>query len=127
MKLTPSFIFAKSSEKVCRCVDHPICENGEWTSYFSTDTPDGRGDFETLDKVRLIDPTVCQIPTNVDARRISDSAHWSVIGRGRIFKNGFECKNVFTPILRIDVAHKLPQYSCDDYEVRFCCPKRKFS
>ena len=68
---------------------------------------------------------MCEIPTNVDARRISDSVHWSVIGRGRLITNGFECKNVFTPLLNIHVAPVFPQNRCDDYEIRFCCPKRK--
>ena len=99
----------------------PSCEGGVWTNYISSDVPAGQGDYETLSKVRLIDPSVCENPTRVDARRIKDSLHWTEIGRGEIFLHGFLCKNYVTYSLFNNVSY-LP---CDDYEVRFCCPTCK--
>ena len=98
----------------------PQCLNGEWTKFYNSDSPEGEGDYETLMSVHhLIDDNVCNNPTSVDARRVCDGVHWSLLGQGQIEGNGFVCKNVqsYLPISSpLNVV-------CDDYEVRFCCPK----
>jgi len=85
--------------------------------------PYGEGDFETLWNVRLMDPSVCKNPTAADARRVEDGLHWSVIGRGEISAAGFVCKNA-VPFPLHNIA-ALDPYQCDNYEVRFCCPRGK--
>ena len=88
------------------------------------DSPDGKGDYETLVNVRLIDDSVCENPTNADARRVTDGMHWSVTEQGEIDVNGFVCKNTLSDY----ISNYLPFFApsiCDDFEVRFCCPERK--
>jgi len=93
------------------------CNGGTWTDYFSSDSPNNVGDFETLSKVRLIDPTVCENPISADARRKNDTLHWSLLNRGKLSSTGFVCRN-YLPYANTDLEY----WPCDDYEIRFCCP-----
>ena len=123
----------------CRLV--PDCPGGEWTSYVNADVPGGEGDFETLWNARLIDPSICENPIAVDARIVKSCLHWTVLGRGEISGSGFVCKNTDPYFVASDdqsssyfrsglddaewVEYSVDDYPCDDYEVRFCCPKCK--
>ena len=114
----------------------PDCTGGEWTPFINADAPGGNGDFETLWNARLVDPSICTNPIAADARLAKESIHWSVLGRGEVTNNGFVCKNTdyyhipYLPgIYPVQDGSYGPTddypfyYQCDDYEVRFCCPK----
>jgi len=90
---------------------------------------------------RLFDPSICQNPITADARIAGNCVHWSVLGRGEITENGFVCKNsdpyfVYASYSELEQSwsqnssdsydpYDYDYHLCDDYEVRFCCPKGK--
>ncbi|XP_050405893.1 mucin-5B [Patella vulgata] len=92
----------------------PECNNGYWTPFFDRDNPSGGYDYESLSDIQKENPgKVCAKPTGVDARLLNGD-HYSVGGDVVSVgpSIGLICKNS-------DQSDK----KCEDYKVRFCCPK----
>jgi hypothetical protein len=99
--------------------DAPVETNGPcpgpagWTPWIDRDDPSGNGDGEHLSLMLQEGYPVCSNPIGVECRRISDQADWTQTGEfATCTTAGFECLNA-----------NQPDRSCDDYEVRFFCPK----
>ena len=87
-----------------------------WTKWFDVDDAEDAGDFETLLKIQRTCPeSVCQEPISIQARVVgSDTLISALDFYQRIEmspKVGLICKNV--------------GQSCQNFEVRFCCPEGK--
>ena len=89
------------------------CPLGSWTPWYNSDDPSGEGDDETLTTLRSLYPDViCESPIHFEARIASTGTPLNS-SADNVFASrlmGLECVN----FVGVD---------CDDYEVRFCCPK----
>jgi len=84
------------------CTDRTM----SWSNWLNADDPAGEGDYETLAKFSRMD--VCGNPTGVQARtkgNDTDAIHLNL-------ESGFWCVN-----------DENTDNGCNDYEVRFCCPR----
>ncbi|ESO92026.1 hypothetical protein LOTGIDRAFT_121410, partial [Lottia gigantea] len=97
------------------CPKEPHC-NGYWTDFFDRDNPSGSYDYEALSNIQIEYPgKVCANPIGVDARLLN-GLHYTTSGEVVTVSPsvGLICKNS-------DQKDK----RCEDYKVRFCCPKGK--
>ena len=87
-----------------------------YISWFDRDDPEGNGDHELLQLLRQSDETgeLCEKPTAIDARLTSSGKPYQFSGNYVQLspKYGLQCWNKFQP-----------KRKCEDFEVRFCCPR----
>nr|XP_057936576.1 uncharacterized protein si:dkey-205h13.2 [Doryrhamphus excisus] len=85
-----------------------------WTPWFSRNNASGRGDFETLKKLRLEHPSeICPVPIGIEVQTVSGD-NVSSTGDNITVSDatrGFICKN-----------EDQSSGQCSDYRVRFKCP-----
>jgi len=87
------------------------CPSGNWTAWFNRDDPSGPCDCETLPELREDYPgKICENPVSLEARLENcdvpyDPSLPNIIANLDV---GFQCLNE-------------EDFTCLDYEVRFCC------
>ena len=113
---------SKQGDKKCQdyevrfcCYQPPTCD-GSWTNWMNRDNPDATGDWETIKVLQQEGKlsNACK-PSAIEARTRKDKV--PALATGEKFKHndtavGFACINE-------EQADK----KCQDYEVRFCCPR----
>ena len=88
------------------------CPENRWTSWYDRDNPSGNCDCETLIDLRRENPgEICDEPTEIEARLVSTKAPYT----GNLENIQFDTE------VGLDCRNGRGQ-TCDDYEVRFCCP-----
>ncbi|XP_042143020.1 hemocytin [Ixodes scapularis] len=131
--LQPGEVFEKECEK-CQCAHNEVSclhlegcgteapqetttytpepEGGCWTPWFSTDSPEGPGDFEDLRPMQA-HGKVCLQPAAINCRTVAGNTDWSQSGQKVTcaVDRGLQCWN----------SENSPE-QCQDYEVRFYCP-----
>lgn len=92
-------------------------EKDEWTPWDSRDRPSGSGDWETRSDYRHRGTCASEAaaPKAIQARLVRTKQPYSISGETVSISpgSGFVCKNR-------DQGDKY----CDDYEVRYCCPRK---
>ena len=93
----------------------PQCGPEDWTPWLNADNPFDGCDMETLSVIAEKYPDlVCESPEAMDARVfLTELPFDPTLPNIRFGTFGFECCNRFGR-------------SCNDYEVRFCCPTGVF-
>ncbi|KAI8516821.1 hypothetical protein Bbelb_054020 [Branchiostoma belcheri] len=88
-----------------------------WTDWFNRDTPTRTGDWEDLIGLRRDYPgQICEKPTDIQARVVGSGLDASLTGDIYHFYDttkGFVCR-----------MGDQGDGTCQDYEVRFCCPNK---
>ena len=95
----------------------PGCPFGTWTRWFNVDDGDDSGDFETLAAIRQkYFEQICAQPTEVDGRNAESLTPAQFVDQDVTLTTelGLICRNTEVQ-------------SCDDYEVRFCCPSGRLN
>ncbi|XP_078578752.1 uncharacterized protein LOC144863450 [Branchiostoma floridae x Branchiostoma japonicum] len=98
--------------------EHPNPEGcPSWTRWYDRDDPSGTGDYEILSRLRMEHPgEVCPAPSTMEARVKGSNVPASQTGDHLFIFNtqlGLGCKS----------EDQEGHHQCEDYEVRFCCPK----
>ena len=91
------------------------CAYGDWTDWYDVDDPTGDGDFETLASIVQKHPKIkCPSPTHIQGRQTETKVDAKNSGQEISLDpaEGLICENI--------------GQTCQNYEVRFCCPKSKF-
>ena len=86
--------------------------NTKWTKWLNRDRPGGKGDYETV-AGHVEDGNACENPTAIQCRS-TDGKNWTATGEKYYCEEslGGRCVNA-----------EQPDGQCQDYEVRFKCPK----
>ena len=115
----------------------------EWGSFTNlSDTDHDGNDYETLDRHRSKNFSICEHPTEIDARMVETEYDWAYsdsvlihhsqnntdklwnIGISRYGYLYFLRNKFLNHIHRFICVKKLQKNKkCDDFEVRFCCPE----
>ncbi|MDJ0763879.1 MAG: FecR domain-containing protein [Myxococcota bacterium] len=107
------------NDNSARAKSNPTKENqssaaGYWTFWVSRDTPNGKGEAENFLPILNAGFPVCQKPTRIECRTRASRVDWLMTGDRLICElpTGLFCVNA-----------EQPDGQCEDYEVRFFCPK----
>lgn len=96
----------------------PSCDRrSEWTRFYDQDNPSGRGDYELLRSLSGEYPRqICASPSAIDVRVTATNADYRTTGQIVTANTtiGFYCSNR---------QQGRRQGRCQDYKIRFCCPK----
>ena len=93
-----------------------LCAYDDWSPWYDIDDPSGEGDYETLASIIERYPHyLCLNPTEIEGRLAGTTIDATSIDQDITLdpSEGLICKNI--------------DQACQNYEVRFCCPKSKFS
>lgn len=92
-----------------------VGSGGTWTAWLNRDLPGGNGDYETLADFRASGNNICNgaNPIGIECRVAATGVNWSSSGEV------YSC----TPLVGgVCVNAEQPDFSCQDYQVRFLCP-----
>jgi len=93
----------------------PQCAPDMWTKWFDLDSAADEGDYETLLKIQKQCPeSICELPIDIQGR---------VAGSDDVFSSADDFNQQVELNVQIGLICKNEGQFCDNYEVRFCCPR----
>ncbi len=98
-----------------------LCESNDswsWTPWFNFHTPNSKGEYELHAAIRSQHPTiVCAEPRAISAVNQAGVHMNETLDMIILRSHDFFCLNSYDP--------KFQRKICDDYSVRYCCPKNQ--